>query len=254
VLAHAQVMPLPQVPAFAGNAQVEMSRNNLVFALHYAWVPGGNVGFSRDYPDDDPYWRLLSPSNSSYCERKTCRNRSSWLKGCMSEPAYNHAIKRNCLVPWSQVKWGGLACLLPPLRNCTLTPNVSVQRSRSHQTRYLVPIWVEDRLGRVERTLPPMMLDYRNSTGFMGELRDHLERLSGERLRYWGIRASSADCADRMRQWDHAWVASCWSLGLRDTVYDDMPARYWGLPDDVYERLCETQSASLFPAIDRPQF
>jgi hypothetical protein len=219
----------------------KLSRNRLVRQLHTAFSPKG-TSYGVEFAD-------ILLGNRDYCQRKTCTIHGGWLKACLPEKSFSHLVNRNVLVRWADVQWGGIAALFPPLRNDTEDVHVSVQKSRSHVSRSYIPIWVAEGLNRLHRLVPPLLRDLRNTPAFQGVLLDHCHRLLAERLRYWGIRASSPDSAERMKQWDTAFTESCWAFGERDGVYRDMPFYYWGLDRDLHERLCESQDPGLFPVI-----
>lgn len=185
---------------------------------------------------------------SGYCHTKTCRSQESWMRGCIKEHTFNRLVNHNLVVPWEQVNWAGLGCLVPLLRESTQAPYIAVRKTRSHLNKPYIPLVVAEMLRRMNSVLPPILKDYAHTTTFQQTVREHLDSLQGERLRYWGIVASSHQCKDFMDLWDYNFAACCWSFGKKDEVYAELPnPSYWGVTAEVYEKLSESQSGSLFP-------
>lgn len=219
-----------------------LDRNGVVRALQYMYRPQEIEGRSSSMSAIGP---LVA---ASYCLRSSCNDRDGWLSGCIEEKRFNTTCSRNLLVPWASVNWGALACLLPPMRNCLITPSVSVRRARSHITRPMVPVYVADGINSLQRTMPPALLELRLHDVFLEDLAGLLQGLSTERLRYWGLRASSPQSPLFMQHWDDCFTKSCWSFGRREMVYHDRNASYFGLTTPVYDMLVDSQDPSIFGA------
>ena len=221
-----------------------LGRNRIVRTLEMLYRPVSDID-GRPTGTASVITSII-PGHSHYCNRSTCEDRTGWLGGCIRESDFQLACSRNLLVPWASVNWGGLACLLPPLRNCLVTPGISIRRARSHVTKPMVPIWVADAINTLHRIIPPALIELRRDAVFLQDLKCLLNGVSTERLRYWGLRASSPDSPLFMRHWDHCFTASCWSLGRRDMVYDDRDAAFYGLTTPVYDMLCNSQDPQMF--------
>lgn len=221
-----------------------LGRNRIVRTLEMLYRPNSDID-GRSTGQDSVIGSIIQ-GHSHYCNRGTCEDRTGWLGGCIRERDFQLACSRNLLVPWASVNWGGLACLLPPLRNCLVTPGISIRRARSHVTKPLLPIWVADAINTLHRIIPPALIELRRDAVFLQDLKCLLNGVSTERLRYWGLRASSPDSRLFMKHWDHCFTAGCWSFGRRDQVYDDRDAAYFGLTTPVYDMLCNSQEPQLF--------
>lgn len=193
----------------------------------------------------------LIPSHASFCGRTSCKHPfPEWLDGCLDWERFERMVEAGLLVPWESVEWAGLGCLLNPLRFHLDTPNVCVRKPRSHVAKTYVPVFVAESMNRLHKLLPPMLLELKKwDKNFNDLLADYLERLSNERLRYWGTQMGAADVTARMAQWDDLFSSSCWCLGARDRVYWDFHANTFGLSRDTYQKLVDTQPADLFPPV-----
>ncbi|MFM8292898.1 MAG: hypothetical protein ACKOC4_14535 [Planctomycetia bacterium] len=236
------------------SAGLRMSWNPLVAGLaEFVEPPSGGHGRPGSAPcAAEPVRMCLCPGEFP-CGMGLChawRIMPTWRTTCMTAAGFQHAVACGMLVPWAQVPWAGLACLLTPLRFATDVPTVVVPTADGHVGEPYVPRHVAAALRRLDATIPSLLLELRRwDERFNADLRSHLERLAAERLRYWATRVGASDSRARMEQWDQLFSSSCWCLGGRDRVYDDFWPALFGLTADAHEHLADTQPADLFPPL-----
>jgi hypothetical protein len=209
--------------------------------------------YPTEYPNDNDGGRSWLSGYVDYCHRKTCMKQDSWLGGCIGEQAYETLSKHNELVPYSLLDCKGLHCWFVPLREVTHTPYVSVRKSRSHTTKAEVSVAMAEFIERCRRNLPAYLLDLQGQGRFQEALQNCIERLEGERLRYWGTQGSSADCDHHLSKWDKSFAIAAWAFGKADNVYQQYDRYHWSLDNDKYRMFLdsnptdETWFPSVFP-------
>jgi len=190
----------------------------------------------------------LRPSNGSgYCHRTTCNHQESFMSQCIEEREYDKCKSFGLFIPWASVDWGGLATWLAPMRLATDTPYVAIQRKKSHIIERVVTTDVADAIGYFHRFLPQHLLNLRCYSSLLNALRNHIEQLEGEKLRYSGMVLHAPDYDILMSRWDVTFGASCWSFGKREQVYSDFSENYWGVDSDKFDAISANQLVDLFP-------
>ena len=246
-------------PSFSQTASfsnpVCLSMNRLCGLVHVGYAPNPEDGWNSE-DERDTWVSQFSPGCLYYCNRKTCKETSSFLDGCMSETAFDRLLASGYLVPWSSVEWGGLGVLMTVARNALDTPYISVRRERSHVKKHYVPYHVADAIGNLHRIVPQLMAGYQFQNLVKPLLRQHIAALESERLRFLGIVAMLPDCNEYMRRWDFAFSASAWrgESGEIDSTYQNYGPGYWGVSHDVWQNLKDTEPSDLFPTIPSSKY
>jgi hypothetical protein len=216
--------------------------------------PAATAGTEYDYSYFDGSERLDPSSAEGYCHRTSCTHQESFMSQCIREDQYDKCKSFGLFIPWASVEWGGLATWLAPMRLATDTPYVAIRRKRSHVIEKVVTTDVADAIGYFNRFLPQHLLNLRLlGAGLLHALRNHIEQLEGEKLRYSGMVLHAPDYDILMARWDVTFGASCWSFGKRDQVYSDFSDNYWGLESDKFDAISENQLVDLFPVIPEPK-
>lgn len=189
---------------------------------------------------------------SSYCHRSSCKKQESFIGGCVSEGAWARLKESGQVVPWNSVNWGGFGCWFVPAREIVDEPYISIQRARSHVTERYITRDVACGLRDFHELMPYQMLQLSAVESVVSNLRDYIEVLEGERLRYYGMVVHHPECDNAMTFWDNAFTTHCWLFGMADKVYANYDHPTWRLDWDKFSAVSQNQMSFCFPPIPKP--
>lgn len=207
--------------------------------------------FSPTYTDGS---NVLRPGTMSYCHRSSCKKQNSFTGGCISEEGWDRLRRSGQVVPWSSVNWGGFGCWFTPARAALDEPYIAIQRARSHVTEKYITRDVADTLRDFHELMPYQMLQLADCGSFTATLREYVETLEGERLRYYGMVVHNPNCDAAMEYWDKAFTAHCWMFGTGNTnqVYANYDNHTWQIDWDKFSAISQNQISGCFPDLPKP--